>query len=165
MHHDFVLVKKSKINTENKMNKVFDNYFNNNQENLPYAKIEDDIIIYMLDTLKWIRNDYTKIEEKKGLAYYGITLIKDKNAEKLSKIMKAWATLFAQGDKEFELTGMYTLFGEETYDEITDSYYKDGQYEKIRVVRAELLKDLKKLISILEKAINDKEYCVVHMGI
>ncbi|MGL4873768.1 MAG: hypothetical protein ACRC30_03840 [Clostridium sp.] len=163
MHHDFMLVKKSKINTNEKREKVFTNYFNNNKENLPCVQIEDDIIIYIYDTLKWIRNDSEESTQKKGLAYHGLTLIQDDNAEKLKKIIKAWAILFSLGEEEFSLEGAYVFEGMKVHE--GEEYFTGGSYEKILVNKRKLIKDFKKLIEILEIAEKDKEYCVFHMGI
>ncbi|WP_438543795.1 hypothetical protein [Clostridium sp.] len=156
-------MKKSKISTKDKREKVVTNYFNNNKENLPFIQIEDDIIIYIYDTLKWIRNDCEEIVEKRGLAYHGLTLIQDDNAEKLKKIIKAWAILFSLGDEEFTLEGSYVFEGMKVHE--GEEYFVGGSYEKIIVKKRKLLKDLKKLIDMLEVVEKNAEYCVFHMGI
>ncbi|MGL5414719.1 MAG: hypothetical protein ACRDAU_03550 [Clostridium sp.] len=163
MHHDFILVKKNKINVNEKREKTCTNYFNGNKENLPFVQIDDDIIIYIYDTLKWIRNDCEESTEKKGLAYHGLTLIQDDNAKKLKKIIKAWGILFSLGEEEFTLEGSYVYENLGIHE--GEEYFTGGSYEKIIVKKRKLLSDLKKLIDMLEVVEKNKEYCVFHRGV
>lgn len=165
MNHDFVLIEKFKISTKNKFDKVMSNYFNDNKDKIPYVKVEDDFILYIFDTLKWLESDFHEVGIKRGIAYHGITIIKDENAEKAKKIIEAWKTLFSLGDEVIELTGEYTFENKLEYDEMSKQYYQSGQYDKVIIKREEVLETLEKLESFFKIAAKDRNYCVVHFGI
>lgn len=161
MYHDFILVKKTTINTKNKFDKLISNYFNNNKDEISFVKIRDDLILYIFDTLKWLESDFYELGVRKGISYHGITIIKDENAK---KIIEAWKALFSLGDEIIELTGEYTFENKIKYDEMLKQYYQIGQYDKVVIKKEELLETLEKLEKFLTTVAEDREYCVVHFG-
>ncbi|ENZ02613.1 hypothetical protein HMPREF1092_01848 [Clostridium thermobutyricum] len=68
MYHDFILVKKTTINTKNKFDKLISNYFNNNKDEISFVKIRDDLILYIFDTLKWLESDFYELGVRKGIS-------------------------------------------------------------------------------------------------
>ncbi|WP_195970943.1 hypothetical protein [Clostridium thermobutyricum] len=165
MYHDFILVKKTTINTKNKFDKLISNYFNNNKDEISFVKIRDDLILYIFDTLKWLESDFYELGVRKGISYHGITIIKDENAKKAKDIIEAWKNLFSNGDEVIKLTGEYIFENELEYDEFGKKYYKYGQYKKIFLKKDEVLKSLEGLEKFLKISSENKEYCVVHFGI
>ena len=71
--------------------------------------IEDNLILYIFDTLNWI-NTFSSLKtnrETKGLNYHGVTYFKGDSIRKLRKIIFYWKELFNVAEKNFELMGIY----------------------------------------------------------
>jgi hypothetical protein len=121
--------------------------------------IDDDIIQYINDTLKWIPsiNPFMNYEKGFGLNNYGITILDKKGAEVILKIAKAWVDLFSNGPSTLKLTGNYGSV-------ISNEGIEEGSYQIIEGNRDELIESFRKLQLISEKAIYDK-YFIIHHGI
>lgn len=60
-----------------------------------HIAVDDAIIIYMSNTLKWfISTNTAKTKTTKGLFYYGISLIESDNLNTFLKIVGVWKELF-----------------------------------------------------------------------
>lgn len=90
--------------------------------------LHDDLLRYMLDTLKWIPT-YNPSTKKAccGLNMWGVTLIEHDGAVIAERVFRSWASLFKNGPCMLELTGAYCWVEGEP--EAT------GQYERIQFVR------------------------------
>lgn len=125
--------------------------------NLLSVSIDDDIIVYIHDSLQWIStfNPSTRTPHY-GLNYCGITVIsQDDELLKLKRIIKAWADLFKNAKAEIELTGSYYT---------NSGNHKEGGYEKLKYNKIDLLNKFSKLIEIIEMARIEKK-SVIHFGI
>lgn len=113
----------------------------------------DNLILYILDSLKWIPSiNPTKSENGYSINYYGITLFKENAIEKFIKIMDAWISLFNIAPINVELKGNYL---------ITE---KKAGYERIKYKKDELLDTFTTMKIFLEKA-KENEMYIIHFGI
>lgn len=114
-------------------------------------KVNDDIIVYMNDTLKWIPTIYPYNEEPfMGLYLHGPTIIYTEGAYIAQNIFRTWASLFENAPLKFELTGLHI---------------GDG-YETLHVDKNEIISALKKLEEYAAKVIEAKgELYILHFGI
>ncbi|EUJ24207.1 coproporphyrinogen III oxidase [Listeria cornellensis FSL F6-0969] len=65
------------------------------QKNRDMVKVDDNLIMYILDSLEWTESEWNELgEDKKGLNYYGITIFRGENLESLIKIISCWIELF-----------------------------------------------------------------------
>lgn len=112
--------------------------------------ISDELILYMRDSFNWINSLWNGKEIKKGLNYYGETVIKDKNIDKLKDVIHGWIKLFEVSTDEFILTGNYLL--------------EENRYEQILFNKKEVLIQLKSLHYLCEKAIEQNKD-ILHCGI
>ena len=118
--------------------------------------INDDIILYILDSLYWIpsKNPSSRNQIKgKGLNYYGLTLFDKQSSEALIGVFSAWKSLFNNAPEVIELTGNFVF-----------SDGEEGEYEKIMVNRGELIMQLDKIIS-MSRLLADGNYYLYHCGI
>ena len=70
--------------------------------------IEDNLILYIVDTLKWI-DTFSSLKtnrKTKGLNYHGVTYFKGDSIRKLRKIIFYWRELFNIAEKKFKLMGI-----------------------------------------------------------
>ena len=115
--------------------------------------IEDNLILYIVDTLKWI-NTFSSLKtnkETKGLNYHGVTYFKGDNIKKLKKIIFYWKELFNIAEKKFELMGIYYS-------------PKRKKYLKNRYIKKEVIESLENLINLCDRA--EKENKIIeHWGI
>lgn len=112
--------------------------------------ISDDLILYMRDSLNWIDSMWNGKDEKKGLNYYGETIIKEQNVDKLRNVIQAWINLFELSTEDFILTGNYLL--------------EENKYEKVPFNKKDVLLQLKSLYLLCEKAIEQNKD-ILHSGI
>lgn len=112
--------------------------------------ISDALILYMGDSFNWINFLWNGKEEKKGLNYYGESIIKEKNVDKLRNVIHAWIKLFELSTDDFILTGNYLL--------------EENKYEKTSFNKKEVLLQLKLLCFLCQKAIEQNKD-IVHSGI
>lgn len=115
--------------------------------------IEDNLILYIVDTLKWI-NTFSSLKtnkETKGLNYHGVTYFKGDSIRKLKKIIFYWKELFNIAEKKFELMGIYYS-------------PKRKKYLKNRYIKKEVIESLENLINLCDRA--EKENKIIeHSGI
>ena len=115
--------------------------------------IEDNLILYIVDTLKWI-NTFSSLKtnrETKGLNYHGVTYFKGDSIRKLRKIIFYWKELFNVAEKNFELMGIYYS-------------PKRKKYLKNRYSKKEVIESLENLINLCDRA--EKENKIIeHSGI
>jgi hypothetical protein len=120
--------------------------------------IHDDIILYMMDTLKWIpsRNAARSgMPAGAGINYHGMTLFDEVSARNLKDVFSAWRDLFLNSPLVLKLTGEFiTIVGEE----------QSGHYEKLFYNRNEIVKQFEKIISFAER-LSEGEFYVYHCGI
>jgi hypothetical protein len=118
--------------------------------------INDDVILYILDSLYWIpskKPSSRKHSIGKGLNYYGITLFDKQSSEALVGVFSAWKSLFKNAPEVIELTGNFVI-----------SNGEEGEYEKIMVIREELITQLDMIIS-MSRLLADGNYYLYHCGI
>src|SRR5262245_12653767 len=71
--------------------------------------VHDELLHYVLDTLKWIpAYNPNKRESCRGLCMDGETVIKSNGAIIAAGIFRAWADLFAIGPEFLKLRGLWT---------------------------------------------------------
>ena len=115
--------------------------------------IEDNLILYIVDTLKWIDtfSDLKTSDTENGLNYHGVTYFKGDNIKKLKKIIFYWKELFNIAEKKFELMGIY-------YNP------KRKKYLKNKYIKKEVIESLENLINLCDRA--EKENKIIeHRGI
>lgn len=156
MNHDFLLIKKNYKDFDN----IYQNYFNGGIKELKeilfgFVKISDDLILYMLDSLNFIKTTWPTGQLMSGIAYTGRSIIEGKEIEKLKRIIEGWKGIFNEAPEKFEITGLYTY---------ENGNSDDGYYEKILLEKGELLSSLNNLIELLDKAILG-DYYILHCGI
>lgn len=115
--------------------------------------IEDNLILYIFDTLKWV-DTFSSLKtnkETKGLNYHGVTYFKGDSIGKLRKIIFYWKELFNVAENKFELSGIYYS-------------PKRRKFLKNRYSKKEVRQSLEKLIDLCDKA--EKENRIIeHRGI
>lgn len=112
--------------------------------------ISDALILYMGDSFNWVSSLWNGKDEKRGLNYYGETIIKDENLIKLKEIIFCWIQLFELSTEKLILTGNYLL--------------EENKYEKNCFNKRDVLLQLKSLYFLCEKAIEKNGY-IMHNGI
>lgn len=74
-------------------------------------KVDDSIILYMIDTLNWIRADWNKVNNiQTGFNYYGVTLYYSDSLMMFKTILKRWVSIFQIAPEEFNLANSMELF-------------------------------------------------------
>lgn len=117
---------------------------------MDFVDVSDILVQYFGDSLKWVYTAWNGKNRKSGISYYGFSIIEGDEIEKLKNIVKAWKELFFLSPEELNLTGNF----------LPD----EGRYEKISMVKKEILKELDGCIDICQKAINENAK-VLHNGI
>lgn len=146
--HDFAIIDKSLVNNAGDFIK---------HDNPNKVAIHDDIISYIMDTLKWVIgfNPYQN-SHVYGLCYHGVTCFDNQLITPFKQIIIHWRNLFTNAPNEFTLTGQWiTTIGDND----------NGEYEKISVNRDELLAQLNALIQYCVQIENDENLVLVHRGI
>lgn len=113
------------------------------------VKIDDELILYLNDSLNWV-NSIINAKESNGISYYGITIFQEENIVKLKNVILKWSELFILAPEEIKITG--------EYDE------KNKKYKIIKLNKKNTCQSLKKLSELLEMA-KDEEKVIVYMGI
>jgi hypothetical protein len=130
----------------------------NNSEIIDNVVINDDIIQYISDTLKWIpsKNPAKNGTPKgTGINYYGVTLFDQDSSEAIRNIFIAWRDLFKNSPNVLKLTGeYYSIDGEK------DS----GQYEKLILNRNEIISHFDKMVTFSDFLLKGNHY-IYHRGI
>ncbi len=120
-------------------------------------KIDDDIVLYIWDTLTWVPtlNPATRIAGY-GLNYHGVTIIDKHGAEKLSSICRLWAELFDLGPDQLELTGQFGW--------TEGGVQASGEYLILKARKGELVQSLRSLAQYADRAASGNYY-ILHAGI
>jgi hypothetical protein len=121
-------------------------------------RVPDDLLEHMLDTLAWVPTEHPFEElglwkmpwQGHGLDYSRHTAIRKRGAPVFRSICEAWAALFSQAPRSFELRGGW----------LPD----EGQYERLEFHREEIVPLLQKLVRHAERA-STGEFFVLHVGI
>jgi len=121
------------------------------ENQLVITEVDDFIILYIKDSLKWVLTYWNKNEsEKSGLNYYGVTIFKENSIKHLRAIIICWIDLFNEAPEEFLLTGGYLL--------------NEKQYEKRTLCKTDILYQLEKLVDVCNQSI-DQGNLLLHKGI
>ena len=114
--------------------------------------IEDNIILYIIETLSWINtyNDEELQHPNKGINYSGVTYCDMNGIIHLKKILLGWKKLFEKAPSYFRLTGLFC--------------FNINKREKIPYLKQELLSQLNSLINLCETAIKQNKI-IYHGGI
>ena len=108
--------------------------------------IKNSLILYMLDTLKWINTlDKFRIKKNKGLYYHGSTYFEKNSIRKLKEIIFCWRDLFSEATENFEIK---VLLNQNKKGYCTENYSKK-----------EVVESLEKLIDLCNSA--EKENNVI----
>ncbi|WP_415579300.1 hypothetical protein [Filibacter tadaridae] len=129
----------------------------NNESFIDKAIIHDDLVLYMMDTLNWIPSKNPGKEgnpTSHGINYWGVTLFDKQSSESLLGIFNSWRDLFKNAIPTFELTGNFVEGDDD----------QEGHYEKLKLNRDEVLKQLDKMISLVERLAGGDFY-LYHCGI
>jgi hypothetical protein len=121
-------------------------------------RVPDDLVGYIFDTLQWVPTEHPYEElgtwampwRGYGLDYHGMTAISKRGAPVFRRICEAWAALFSQAPRSFELRGRW----------LPD----EGHYERLEFHPEEIVPLLQKLVRHAERA-STGEFFVLHVGI
>lgn len=121
-----------------------------NQEKI--IQIDDDIILYILDTLLWIKtySDKELLKIKNGIQYYGYTYFDKEGIQNLKTIIVNWRNLFENAPSYFALKIYYSL--------------ETNNFEKTYYLKKKVLSQFDDLINLCEGAVKENQI-LVHMGI
>ena len=151
--HEFVLVSRDKYNYGDYL-KLLNN---------PQAVfLHDNLLSYLSDTLKWIPSyiprNKNKLVRFEGLAYYGVTIIKEDGAITTRKIFNLWADLFSNAPEKLKLTGDFGW--------IEGEGSNSGKYEIIKIQRDEIVKSLRQVADYAEEVENSGgRLFILHLGL
>ncbi|HRH41234.1 MAG TPA: hypothetical protein PKY82_06275 [Pyrinomonadaceae bacterium] len=153
LDHEFLLVSCNEYNYSDYLKLL-----NNPQAVL----LHDNLLSYLSDTLKWIPcyipRSKNKLVEFEGLAYYGVTIIKEDGATIMRKIFNLWADLLSNAPENLKLTGNFGwIEGEDS---------NSGKYEIIKIQRDEIVKSLRKIAGYAEEVENSGgKLFILHLGL
>lgn len=156
--HEFILIEKEKYSADYYLSIERDSNgrINMKKSNITYlVELHDDIIQYISDSLNWIPSINPSTNQNGfGLNHYGMTLFNSNSADIIRNIFSSWARLLENAPQEFEITGNYTW----------DSDKSNGSYEKIQIIRNEIVESFKTLSTYAEK-LSDNGFYLLHLGI
>lgn len=112
--------------------------------------ISDIIIRYINDSLQWICSIWNGGKSKKGISYYGYSIIEGEEIKKLKKIIMQWEKLFSLSPSEICLTGDFLL--------------DQNRYEKNKIKKDCIIDELHSLVEMCEEAIKNNAN-ILHSGI
>ena len=127
-----------------------DSYNIYDSDDTDFVKIPDFLIQYMGDSLQWILSSWNDEEIKKGISYYGFSIVQGSEIVKLRDIIDSWMNLFQCAPSEFYLTGNYLI--------------DEREYDKILVDKEMIIEILNQWKAKCELAIQN-EWELVHKGI
>lgn len=127
-----------------------DSYNIYDSDDMEFVKIPDFLIQYMGDSLQWIMSSWNDEEIKKGISYYGFSIVQGSEIVKLRDIIDSWMNLFQRAPSEFYLTGNYLI--------------DEREYDKILVDKEMIIEILNQWKAKCELAIQN-EWGLVHKGI
>ena len=139
---------------EEEWKKVKYNPLSINEINIPeedYFEIYDDIIRWFIDFFNWVEMyNPSKRELTNGFCYWGTTIIKKQNVNKLEKIIKSLIDLFENAPLKIELFGDYCI--------------NDENYIRIKIDKEKMIGTLIKFNKLVGRVINNGGY-LLHFGI
>lgn len=114
--------------------------------------IEDNIILYIIETLSWINtyNDEELQHPNKGINYSGITYFDMNGIIQLKEILLGWRSLFEEAPVVFRLKGFYS--------------FTTNKIEKDLYLKRKVLPQFDSLITLCEIAIKENKI-IYHGGI
>lgn len=114
-------------------------------------KIDDYLVLYLSDTLNWVPSYWENLSNhKKGLNYYGTTILDESGIKKFLNLLKSWRNLFDNAPEIVELSIEISV--------------EDGSFIKERIETKTIIKQFDNLITLSESALNDNAL-LVHFGI
>jgi hypothetical protein len=126
-----------------------------------YVGIHDDLLRYFHDYFVWIKlYNPAKKEYVNGFCYYGVTKIHDDALLQMKNIIDGLLTIFTNAPDMINLKGNY-IFEIDDDGKIDD---KKSYYDKIYVEKDKIISIFKKLITLIEKAVENGDY-ILHLGI
>ena len=106
--------------------------------------LDDNLILYIIDTLKWVNTlDKFRIKKNKGLYYHGSTYFEKNSIRKLKEIIFCWKNLFSEATENFEI--------EVLLEQNKEEYYIEKHNKK------EVVESLEKLIDLCNRAEKEKK--------
>ena len=94
--------------------------------------IKNSLILYIFDTLKWIKTfDKFKIKKNKGLFSHGSTYFEKNSIRELKEIIFCWKNLFSEATENFEIEVLLNQNKEEYYIENHNKKEVVGSLEKL----------------------------------
>lgn len=123
------------------------------------TRISDDLIRYMMDTLKWIPSINPADRSGGngfGLNYHGATIINQTGAAQAAQVFDHWASLLRLGPKTLTLTGGYVWLEGDSVD--------SGEYEKFTLPRDAVVSSLSEVARMAAAASTGESY-LLHIGI
>jgi hypothetical protein len=162
MYHDFLLLPEG-----NGGKQIYQEFWNRTNEQPNYRafrlrnhgiRVPDDLVSYMFDTLRWVPSEHPFEELGKwgmpwrgyGLDYHGHTAIRKRGAPVFRQICEAWAALFSQAPRTFELKGAWQP--------------DEKEYRRLTYHRREVSPLLQKLAAHAERA-STGEFFILHIGL
>jgi len=156
LEHEFILLKKSKINLE-KPNSIKVSR-DDREVNSDIVRLHDAFVHYIHDTLQWINSLNPDTNEADiNISLYGGTMIDDKTVFTTKAMFESLYKLFSNAPEGIELNGGYTYIKGEV---------QNGKYEKVLLDKAELLTKLNELIKLCTLVEESHgELCIFHFGV
>ena len=148
LKHDFLLIEKQHL-----LNDGYMNHYHSSKA----LHLHDDFISYIYDSLEWIPafNPSTN-EFQKGINRWGITVFEVEGAKKIRSIFSSWSALFSEGPEILNLEGEWTY-----YEESTDEYGDEGKYDRLILLRNEIVETLLEISSWANQIIeSDGEFYI-----
>ncbi|SHJ73827.1 hypothetical protein SAMN02745163_02468 [Clostridium cavendishii DSM 21758] len=153
LEHEFFLIPK-----DLKLEDCFDWYSENRYTWKDKVGIDDSLIRYINDTLKWIPSlKQGKTSEFYGLDYYGETIINYSGAKKLYQVILAWIDIFSAAPSKFKLASELIWVEENE----TDGYWKREYVEYDRELVVENFKKISQFAEVTQQGNN----FILHIGI
>lgn len=152
------------------------------------VRLSDSLLSYFVDTLDWIPTLNPGIEEcsaRKGLNWYGPTIINHEGGALFQQIFTSWAQLFSHGPEHLKVRGLFELHGpvdesenvgneehvkngesveDKESEEGEEKVYRLGSYEYLDVEREWLIQSLTTLAQFGQQAATGK-FFILHLGI
>jgi hypothetical protein len=123
------------------------------------VKVDDDLVLYMLDTLQWIPtvNPANPAAWRgRGLNYWGPTVINRAGAGKAASLFRLWAALLQEGPEDVELTGGYEW--------AEGTAVSEGRYAVVTAKRDAVVRSFHAIAGYAEQAASG-EFYVLHFGV
>ncbi len=132
------------------------------------VKIDDEILRYCVDTLRWIPTfNPAKNERGNGLNWWGPTIIRQESGDSFHHVFAAWAHMFSCGPEHFQLRGTFSWLW--PYDEsehlISEAeLHTMGSYTLLQVDRDNLVHQFAQLANFGVQTATGS-FFILHLGI